>query len=238
MALFQKKRLIFLSIFLIGLLLFFFGGIKEIFNWNTFSKHYVEIKFNALNNVPFVYVVFVLVYFLTVAFSLPIASLLTIGGGAIFGWPAALLVILGASGGSCVVFISARYIFKDLFYQHANQFFIKLERGFSKDAFTYLMGLRLLPVVPFWALNIIPALVEMRLATFFNATLLGIIPGTIVYTSLGRSFDIVLSNGKPPDPNILSTPNMYLTLLGLSFLLIAPYFSRAVEFSKKSMNKK
>ena len=80
--------------------------------------------------------------------------------------------------------------------KRAAGFISRLEAGFKKDAFSYLLALRLIPAAPFWVVNIVPALLGMRLAPFFIATFIGIAPGTSVYVAVGHGFDKVLAKVK------------------------------------------
>ncbi len=96
---------------------------------------------------------------LVVAFSLPIAVIVTPVGGFLFGlWLGALLSVVGATLGSVAVFLAARTAFYDLFHARAGAALARLEEGFRRDSFSYLLFLRLVPVFPFWLVNIVPAL--------------------------------------------------------------------------------
>ena len=125
-------------------------------------------------------VLFVLAYALVVAFSLPIAIIITPVGGFLFGvWLGALLSVIGATLGSVAVFLAARTAFYDLFHARAGAALARLEDGFRRDSFSYLLFLRLVPVFPFWLVNIVPALLGMTLGPYTLATLIGIIPGGV-----------------------------------------------------------
>ena len=100
--------------------------------------------------------------------------------------------MIGATLGSIAVFLAARYAFRDLFRARAGATLARLEEGFARDDFSYLLFLRLVPVFPFWLVNIVPALLGMQLGRYALATLLGIIPGAIVYSGLGAGFGTLL----------------------------------------------
>ena len=161
-------------------------------------------------------------YAIVVAFSLPVASLLTLAGGAILGWPALVLVVVGATGGASIVFVAARGILARFLAKRAGPFRDRLQDGFTRDGFAYLLALRLIPVAPFWAVNIIPAFTAIRLRTFVGATAIGIIPGVAVYTGIGRGFDQVLAAGQTPDLAIVTSPQILLPLVGLGLLALLP----------------
>ena len=227
------KRLLLPAILLGGLTLFFASGASEIINWGFLGTHYAVIKTFAGDHIWLGYLAFFCSYVLAVAFSLPIASLLTLVGGAVFGWPAVILVVTAATTGAGSVFLAARNLFTDLLRQRAGAFFAKLERGFSENAFFYLLALRLVPAAPFWVVNIVPALTRMPFRQFIGATCLGIIPGTVVYISVGRGFDHILAAGKTPDLGVLTSPEILLPLAGLGALSLLPILLRRWQAAKK-----
>jgi len=170
------KRLLLPAILLAGLTLFFASGASEVISWGFLGTHYAAIKSFAGDHIWLGYLAFFCSYVLAVAFSLPIASLLTLSGGAVLGWPAVILVVTAATTGAGLVFLAARNLFTDLLRQRAGALFTKLEKGFSENAFFYLLALRLVPAAPFWAVNIVPAMTRMPFRQFIGATCLGIIP--------------------------------------------------------------
>ena len=103
--------------------------------------------------------------------------------------------------------------------QRAGPFFGKLEAGFRADAFNYLLFLRLVPVFPFWLVNLVPALAGVRLGTFLFATFIGIIPGTFVYASLGSGLGRIVEQ---PDLAIIFHPSVLGPIVGLAVLALIP----------------
>ena len=231
------KRLLLPAMLLAGLTLFFASGANEIISWGFLSTHYAAIKTFVGDHIWLGYFVFFCSYVLAVAFSLPIASLLTLAGGAVLGWPAIILVIAAATTGAGLVFMAARNLFTDLLRHRAATFFAKLEKGFSENAFFYLLALRLVPVAPFWAVNIVPALTRMPFRQFISATCLGIIPGTAIYISMGRGFDHTLATGKTPDLGVLTSPEILLPLAALGGLSLLPILVRRWQAAKKPVAK-
>ena len=227
------KRLLLPAVLLVGLTLFFTSGANEVISWDFLGTHYVVIKAFAGDHIWLGYLAFFCSYVLAVAFSLPIASLLTLAGGAVLGWPAVILVVTAATTGAGSVFLAARNLFTDPLRQRAGAFFTKLEKGFSENAFFYLLALRLVPAAPFWAVNIVPALTRMPFRQFMGATCLGIIPGTVIYISVGRGFDHVLAAGKTPDLGVLTSSEILLPLTGLGTLSLLPILVRRWQAAKK-----
>ena len=110
----------------------------------------------------------------------------------------------------------------EFFAKRTSGFMAKLEAGFQKNAFSYLLALRLMPAAPFWIVNIAPALLGMRLNHYVLATFIGITPGTLIYVWVARSFDILLSRGQSPDFSVLSEPAIIVPLFALGLLSLAP----------------
>ena len=136
---------------------------------------------------------------------------------------------MAATAGASLLFIAARGLFRDILRARAAPFFVKLEAGFTKNAFSYLLFLRLMPVAPFWVVNILPAFSGMRLAQFIGATAIGIIPGTSVYVAVGRGFDHLLARGETPNLAVLNTPHIWLPLAGLALLALLPTLYRQIK---------
>ena len=217
------------AILICGLAGFFATGLHQLISWETVARHYAEITHFIKQNRAVSYFGFVLFYTAVVAFSLPIASLLTLAAGALLGWPSIGLIVVAATAGASLLFMAARGLFRDMLRARAAPFFVKLEAGFTKNAFSYLLFLRLMPVAPFWAVNILPAFSGMRLAQFIGATAIGIIPGTSVYVAVGRGFDHLLARGETPNLAVLNTPHIWLPLSGLALLALLPTLYRQIK---------
>jgi uncharacterized membrane protein YdjX (TVP38/TMEM64 family) len=144
-------------------------------------------------------------------------------GGFLFGtWTGAGLSVVAATLGSIAVFLAARYAFRDLFRARAGATLARLEEGFRHNDFSYLLFLRLVPVFPFWLINIVPALLGMQLRRYALATLLGIVPASIVYASVGAGLGAVLKRGEQPNLGIIFEWHILLPLLGLAALALLP----------------
>src|SRR5215831_17093069 len=162
---------------------------------------------------------YIAIYGALVALSVPGAAVLTIAGGFLFGiWTGAVCAVIGATLGATALFLAARAGLGGL-AQRAGRFVGKLEAGFRADAFSYLLVLRLVPIFPFWLVNLVPALVGVRLQTYILATFLGIIPGTFVYASLGNGLGSLLEE---PDLAIILKPSVLFPIIGLALLALFP----------------
>jgi len=163
--------------------------------------------------------VYIAVYAILVALSVPGAVILTLAGGFLFGtWIGGLCAVIGATLGATAIFLAARAGLGGL-TQRAGRFVGKLEAGFRADAFNYLLVLRLVPVFPFWLVNLVPALVGVGLPTYMLATFLGILPGTFVYASLGNGLGSLVEE---LDLAIIFKPSVLLPIIGLALLALVP----------------
>jgi uncharacterized membrane protein YdjX (TVP38/TMEM64 family) len=134
------------------------------------------------------------VYVAVVALSIPGAVVLTVSAGILFGWVVGgLLAVVGATAGATIVFLIARNALCDYVQRKAGPRLAKLSEGFKADAFSYLLFLRLVPVFPFWLVNLAPALLGVRLRTFVLATALGIIPATFAFACVGSGLDSLIA---------------------------------------------
>lgn len=166
---------------------------------------------------------FMAIYMLAVAFSVPGAVWLTVAGGFIFGAVVATAcVTIAATIGACAVFLAARSAIGDRLLRRAGPFILKMEAGFREDALSYLLVLRLIPLFPFWIVNLVPAFLGVSLRVYFVSTLIGIIPGTFVYALLGSGLGAVLEMGDQPDLGEVFHAEVIAALVGLAALSLAP----------------
>ena len=170
---------------------------------------------------------FVLLYTVTTALSLPGAAVLTLAGGFLFGVVAgAIYATIGATAGAVLVFLIARSALGEPLRARAGPWLTRMREGFNRDCLSYLLVLRLVPIFPFWLVNLVPAMLGMRLSTYTLGTVLGIIPGCIVYTSVGAGLGAVFDAGGEPDLALVLQPSILLPLLGLALLSLAPVLYR------------
>ena len=160
-------------------------------------------------------------YIVCVAFSVPVASYLTLIGGAIFNWLALPVVVISATIGATIIFILSKSILANYFSKKIIKKYKGLEKGFSKNHFYYLLFLRLIPFAPFFIVNILAGIVNMRIISYVFATFIGIIPGTTIYIFTGITFSELFQNSQIPEFNITSS-KYFLIILLLSILSLSP----------------
>lgn len=173
---------------------------------------------------------YILIYLVSVALSVPGASLLTIAGGFLFGWVlGGIATVIGASLGASIVFLVARSSFGDVLTRRAGPFLARLAEGLRTEGFSYLLFLRLTPVFPFWLVNIAPAVFQMPLATYAFATVLGIIPGTFAFAFIGSGLDSVIMAQEAANPGCAAAGTCAIEISALvTPQLLAAFFALGV----------
>lgn len=170
---------------------------------------------------------FAAAYAAVVALSLPGATIMTVAGGFLFGTLAGgALAVVSATVGAALVFLAARTVIGDWLKTRAGPFLRRMEEGFHANAFHYLLFLRLVPAFPFWAVNLVPALVGVPLRTFVGATALGIIPGTFVFAAFGAGIGDVFDTGGEVRLADALNPTLLAALVGLGLLALLPVLLR------------
>ncbi|PIE11611.1 MAG: hypothetical protein CSA72_00355 [Rhodobacterales bacterium] len=179
---------------------------------------------------------FVAAYVAIVAFSLPGALAATLTGGFLFGiFPGVLLNVTGATIGAIAIFLAARWGLGERLAarMEAGEGMVKrIKDGIDENQWSMLFLIRLVPVVPFFAANLIPAFVGVPLRRFAISTFLGIIPGGLVYTSVGAGLGETFDRGEAPDLGIILAPHILLPILGLCLLAALPLLLKALRGRK------
>lgn len=217
------RRLLPLAVVLVAVVVVFLLGLDDYLTFDTLARHrktlvalFEDHQFLAIGG-------FVLVYTLVIALSLPGAVWLSIGGGFLFGTVLATFWnVVGATAGAVVIFLVARYALADFFHGRLGPRLRDMEKDFQDNAFNYLLVLRLVPLFPFWLVNLVPALLNVRLSTYVLATVIGIIPGSYVFSSIGNGAASLLDRGEAPDLSVIFTPDILIPLLGLALLSTIP----------------
>jgi uncharacterized membrane protein YdjX (TVP38/TMEM64 family) len=174
---------------------------------------------------------FMTLYVTAVAFSVPAASALSVFAGFLFGWvQAGLMVAVSATLGATLLFLAARSAFGDILRRRVSGIGERLAKGFEDNAFTYLLALRLAPFLPFFVVNVAPALFDVRLRTYVTATFFGILPGTFAFCYLGQGVESVLvaaeAAGRTPAVADLVTPEITIAFVALAFVALVPALLR------------
>jgi uncharacterized membrane protein YdjX (TVP38/TMEM64 family) len=169
---------------------------------------------------------FVGIYVLVVAFSLPGAAIATLTGGFLFGlFPGALFNALAATAGATAIFFAAKHGLGDRLAARmdaADGPVKRIRDGIREDETSYLLIMRLVPAVPFFVANLVPAFMGVSLRKFVLTTFFGILPGGLVYTWVGAGLGEVFARGETPDLGIIFEPHIIGPILGLAALALLP----------------
>ncbi|WP_240512097.1 TVP38/TMEM64 family protein [Pseudoruegeria sp. SK021] len=181
-------------------------------------------------------VLFIAAYVIIVAFSLPGATIATLTGGFLFAtFPGVLFNITGATLGAIAIFLAARWGLGERLaakMDSAEGLTRKIKDGIDQNQWEMLFLIRLVPAVPFFVANLVPALVGVPLSRFAISTFLGIIPGALVYTSVGAGLGEVFARGETPDLGLIFEPHILLPILGLCALAALPILLKALRGKK------
>ncbi len=179
---------------------------------------------------------FLAVYVAIVGFSLPGATIATLTGGFLFGTAfGTFFNVTGATLGATLIFLAARYGFGEKLgakLESSEGAVKKIKDGIDENQWSMLFIIRLVPAVPFFIANLIPAFLEVPLHRYVISTFLGIIPGTLVFTSVGAGLGEVFAAGETPNLGIIFEPHILLPILGLSALSLLPILVKAVTGKK------
>ncbi len=222
-----------LLILLAGIFCFFYFSLYRFFTFTELQNHRAILL--AWQEQHFFLLVFgfILLYVVSTALSLPGAIILTLTGGFLFGivW-GTLFIVVGATIGACLIFLAVKTSLGQVLAAKAGKWLTKLKKGFEHDALSYLLILRLVPIFPFWVINIAAGLLNVRLRIFALTTFFGIIPGTLVYASVGAGLGTILDAGETPNLGVIFTPAILLPLLGLAILSLVPMIYKKIKARK------
>jgi uncharacterized membrane protein YdjX (TVP38/TMEM64 family) len=217
------KRFLPLAIMLLAIIAAFALGLDDYLSLDRLERHRAQLLELVERHPLSAPLAFMLIYAAAVALSIPGGAILTMAGGFLFGVVAATCyVVIAATVGATIVFLIARTALGDSLRRRAGPGLRRMEAGFRENALNYLLFLRLIPVFPFWLVNLVPAFLGVPLATYVVATLIGIIPGSLVYASVGNGLGAVFESGGTPDLGVIFDPEIILPIVGLAVLAILP----------------
>ncbi len=216
-----------------GLIAFFALGGPGYLNIGTLVEQRDNLQGFVDNNLVLTALVFVILYAVSVALSLPGAAILTLASGFMFGLLiGGSLAVVGATIGAIGIFLVAKTALGDSLRAKAGPFVSRFEAGFRDNAISYLLILRLVPLFPFWLVNIVPAFLGVGLLPFALTTFVGIIPGTFVYASIGNAIGSIIDAVEPGEDidavvsqragEIFAQPEVWGPVVGLIALSLIP----------------
>jgi uncharacterized membrane protein YdjX (TVP38/TMEM64 family) len=205
-------------------------GAADLLSLETLRDHRGDLMAFVNHNAVLAVLAFMVAYAAATAVSLPGGAMLSIAGGFLFGSVLGTLwIVVGATAGAVGVFLAARSVLARPLRAKAGPWLKKLERGFQENAFNYLLTLRLVPLFPFFVVNLVPAFLGMNLRTYTVGTAVGIIPGAFVFASVGAGLDSVF----PTDGDISAagalTTEVVVAMVGLAALSLLPVAYKALK---------
>ncbi len=166
---------------------------------------------------------YVATYTASVSLSLPAALVLTLTGGLLFGaWIGGFAAAFSCTLGATIVFLVCRTAIGDALRSRAGPTAARIEDAVRRDAFSYIVTVRLIPVMPFWLANLALGFIDIPLRTFVVASFLGIVPVSLIYAGLGSGLDHMFARHQRPDLHLVMHANILVPLLGLAILSLAP----------------
>jgi uncharacterized membrane protein YdjX (TVP38/TMEM64 family) len=183
-----------IGVVVLAMVVVFATGAHRHVSLETLVKHRMAIEAFIRAHAIAAVAAYMAIYIVVVALSIPGSLILTVSGGILFGLVVGgIAAVIGATTGATIIFLVAKSACGESLVRRAGPLGCKLAEGFKADAFNYLLFLRLVPAFPFFLVNLVPALVGVKLATFVAATLIGIIPGALAFTFLGTGLDSVIA---------------------------------------------
>lgn len=216
------KRFLPLTLAIVGAFtLYYFGS--DYLSFAALENNHEALTAWRDNNYVLAVLAYVAIYAVATALSFPGGLALTLTGGFMFG---ALIggafAVIGATIGAVAIFLAVKSGLGASLGERAGPFVKKAEAGFRENQISFLLIMRLVPAIPFFAANIVPAVLGANTFAYAWTTLVGIIPGAVVYASVGAGLGEVFAAGETPDLGVIFEPHILGPLLGLSALAALP----------------
>jgi uncharacterized membrane protein YdjX (TVP38/TMEM64 family) len=223
---FSRGKIVVALIFAVAIFVFFYFDLKQYLSLEALKANRDRLLTFTEAHYTVAVALFIGIYILQTALSLPGGAILTLAGGFLFGsLLGTVYVNLGATTGATLAFLAARYLLRDWVERKFGDRLAAVQKGFARNAFSYLLTLRLIPLFPFFLVNLVSGLTRISVGTYVIATAVGIIPGSFVFAYAGRQLGTINSLREIVSPRVL----LAFTLLGL--LALVPILYR--KFSGK-----
>ena len=234
-ATFSIRRLGPMLVLAAGLILVFALGLQDYLSCDVLRDNRAWLTDWVGRNGVLAGLLFMAIYVVAIALSVPGGVILTVAGGFLFGIvPATGMVVVAATAGATILFLAARTAFGGPLRAKAGPWLGKLERGFAENALSYLLVLRLVPLFPFFVVNLVPAFLGVSLRTYVIGTFLGIIPGTFVFASVGAGLGSIFDAGGQCALENVLTPQVLIALIGLAGLSLIPVIHKKLTGGRRA----
>jgi len=227
------KRWLPVAVLLSGLILFFVFDLNRYLSFELLREHRYELLGWVAANRLVAMLAFIAFYILVIAFSLPGGTVMTVSAGFLFGTLLGTSYsVIGATIGATLLFLIAKTSLGLTLKEKAGPWLNKMQAGFNENAMSYLLVLRLIPIFPFWLVNLAPAFLGVQLRTYVVATFIGIIPGTLVFSLIGAGLGSVFDAGQTFTLKGALTPEIIGALVGLALLSLIPAVYKKIKGKK------
>jgi uncharacterized membrane protein YdjX (TVP38/TMEM64 family) len=227
---FSFKRLLPLLVLVAGLVVFFALDLHRYLSFEVLRDNREALLNWVRQNGLLAALVYMAIYAVAIAFSLPGGLVLSITGGFLFGtlW-GSLYIVIGATVGATALFMIAKSALGDFLRAKAGPWLQKMEAGFRENALSYLLVLRLVPLFPFFVVNLVPAFLGVPLSTYVIGTFFGIMPGVFVFASVGAGLGSIFDKGETFSAAGILTPQIVIALMGLAVLALIPVIYKKMK---------
>ena len=225
--LFKNLRYIIIFFILILISILFFSDLKNFFTLGYVQENLINFRLLYKENELLFSLIFSLIYIFSSALSLPFATLLTLLSGYIFGLALGTFIVsLCSTIGASIAFLTSKFLFYKFIQKRYKKQLVTINNEFINEGIFYIFALRLVPVFPFFVVNIVTSLLPIKLSTFFWVSMLGMFPATLVYVNAGNELSKINSF-----TDILS----FQVLISFSLIGILPL---TVKFLLKKIRRK
>lgn len=232
-----SKRFLPLFILIAGLVAFFAFDLDRHLSFEMLRENRQALRAWVHETGVLAALSYMAIYAVAIAFSLPGGAVLSIAGGFLFGaiW-GTVYIVVGATVGATALFLIAKTTLGELLRAKAGPWLRNMEAGFQENALSYLLVLRLVPLFPFFIVNLVPAFLGVSLSTYVLGTFIGIIPGTFVYATVGASLGSIFDAGGTFSARGILTPQILTALIGLSLLALIPVVYKKIKSRTPSIS--
>lgn len=228
------KRFIPLALIAAFMMIGYFSGIYKALSFDTLRYQHLELREYVTAHPLLTPCLFIGTYLVATTLSFPSRLFLSILGGYLFAQPwATLYVLLGATAGAALLFSAAKTAGGDWMSRKGGPRFAKIEENVQKNGVGYLLFIRIVPVVPFWMANLIPALFRLKLSTYIWTTLVGMSIESYMLTEAGRGFHAIFESGEP-----FSSASIFTSDVKVMLLILGVVISLATIFLYKILQKR
>lgn len=219
------------------IVLVFASGATRYLNLDALREHEASLRRFMDQNLALSLAAFVCIYSVATAISLPGAAILTLAGGYLFGtWVGGSATVLGATIGAVGIYYAVGTSLGAALREKAEASGGRLKSvidGVQRGAFGYILTLRLIPIVPFWFVNVAAALAGTPLRAYVAATFIGIMPATFIFSGIGAGIGSIVADGGTPDLGVIFEPRVLVPLLALALLSLSATLYRAMRRRKE-----